>query len=105
MKRTGAIVILTIVSVVAGLVAIFDVLRYLRVIGTPLDFFVAAWFGALLSGLVALIWFSTARQIWNGDPRGWLFMVSISVILRTRRKAVNYCNAKGAPGVQYFDVQ
>jgi len=29
---------------------------------------------------VALILFSTARQIWNGDPRGWLFMVSIAVI-------------------------
>jgi hypothetical protein len=80
MKRTGAMVILSIVSVVAGIVAIFDAIRYLEIIGTPLDFFVASWFGAALSGLVALIWFATAVQIWNGDPRGWLFMVSIAAI-------------------------
>ncbi len=80
MKRTGAMVILSIVSVVAGIVAIFDAIRYLEIIGTPLDFFVASWFGAALSGIVALIWFATAVQIWNGDPRGWLFMVSIAAI-------------------------
>jgi len=33
-----------------------------------------------MSGLVALIWFWAAARIWNLDPRGWLFMVSIAVI-------------------------
>ena len=80
MKRTGAMVMLAIIAVVAGIVAVVDVFRYLDIIGTPLDFFVASWFGAALSGLVALIWFATAAQVWNGDPRGWLFMVSISAI-------------------------
>ena len=80
MKRTGAIVMLTIISVAAGIVAIFDAIRYLEIIGTPLDFFVASWFGAALSGLVALIWFWAASRIWNGDPQGWLFMVSIAAI-------------------------
>jgi hypothetical protein len=80
MKRTGAMVILAIISVAAGLIALFDVVRYMQWAFSPFDFVGAPWFGALLSGLVALIWFATARQIWNGDPRGWLFMVSISVI-------------------------
>ena len=80
MKRTGAIVLLTIISIAAGIVAIFDAIRYLEIIGTPLDFFVASWLGAALSGLVALIWFWAASRIWNGDPQGWLFMVSIAVI-------------------------
>jgi len=80
MKRTGAMVILAIISVAAGLIALFDVIRYMQWAFSPFDFVGAPWFGAALSFLVALIWFSTARQIWNGDPRGWLFMVSIAVI-------------------------
>ena len=80
MKRTGAIVILSIISVVAGLIALFDVIRYMGWAFSEFSFLGAPWFGALLSGLVALIWFATARQIWNGDPRGWLFVVSIAVI-------------------------
>ena len=46
MKRTGAMVMLAIIAVVAGIVALVDVFRYLDIIGTPLDFFVASWFGA-----------------------------------------------------------
>jgi hypothetical protein len=80
MKRTGAIVILAIISVVAGLVAVSDTVRYLMWATSEFDFFGSPWLGAILSGLVALIWFATARQVWNGDPRGWLFVVSISVI-------------------------
>lgn len=80
MKRTGAMVILAIISVVAGIVAIFDTIRYLEILFSPLDFLGTPLLGAILSGLVALIWFATAVQIWNGDPRGWLFMVSIAAI-------------------------
>ena len=80
MKRTGAIVILTIISVLAGIVALIDVLRYMEWAFSPLSFFGTPWLGALLSGLVALIWFSVAAQIWRLDPRGWLFMVSIAAI-------------------------
>jgi hypothetical protein len=80
MKRSGAIVILAIISVVAGLVAVSDTVRYLMWATSEFDFFGSPWLGAILSGLVALIWFATARQIWNLDPRGWLFMVSIAAI-------------------------
>ena len=80
MKRTGAIVILAVVAVVAGLVAVVDTIRYLEWLFSPLSFVGSPFLGAALSGLVALIWFGTAAQIWRGDPRGWLFMVSIAVI-------------------------
>jgi hypothetical protein len=80
MKRTGAMVILAIIAVVAGIVAVFDTIRYLEWIFSPLSFAGTPVLGAILSALVALIWFATAAQIWRGDPRGWLFMVSIAVI-------------------------
>ena len=80
MKRTGAIVILAVIAVVAGIVALFDTIRYLEFAFSPLSFLGYPWLGAIFSGLVALIWFWAASRIWNGDPQGWLFMVSIAVI-------------------------
>ena len=80
MKRTGAIVILAVIAVVAGIVALFDTIRYLEWLFSPLDFLGTPLLGAILSGLVALIWFWAATRIWNGDPQGWLFMVSIAAI-------------------------
>lgn len=80
MQRTAAIAILAVVAVVAGIVAIFDAIRYLAWLFSPLEFLGAPLIGAILSALVALIWFWAASRIWNGDPQGWLFMVSIAAI-------------------------
>lgn len=80
MQRTAAITILAILAVVAGIVAIVDALRYLQVLFSPLSFLGAPFLGAILSGLVAIIWFWAAARIWNVDPQGWLFMVAIAAI-------------------------
>jgi hypothetical protein len=80
MKRTAAVYILAVIAVIAGVVALFDVLRYLEFMFSPLRFLGGGLFGAILSGLVAIIWFWAAARIWNLDPRGWLFMVSIAAI-------------------------
>ena len=80
MKRTAGITILAIVAVAAGLVAVVDTIRYLEWLFSPLSFLGSPFLGAALSGLVALIWFSVAAQIWRVDPRGWLFMVAIATI-------------------------
>ncbi|MDX1417123.1 MAG: hypothetical protein R3293_23155 [Candidatus Promineifilaceae bacterium] len=80
MKKTAAVYILAIIAVIAGIVAIFDTIRYLQFAFSPLSFLGAPWLGAILSGLVALIWFWAAARIWNLDPRGWIFMVSLAVI-------------------------
>jgi len=80
MKRTAAIVILAILAATAGVLAVIDTLRYLSWLFSPLSFFGSPFLGAALSGLVAAIWFWAAVKIWNVDPQGWLFMVSIAAI-------------------------
>jgi hypothetical protein len=80
MKRTAAIYILAIIAVIAGIVAIVDTLRYMQWLFSPLSFIGGSLFGAILSGLVAIIWFWAAARIWNLDPRGWLFMVTIAAV-------------------------
>ncbi len=80
MKRTAAIYILALIAVIAGIVAIIDTLRYMQWLFSPLNFLGAPLFGGILSGLVAIIWFWAAARIWNVDPQGWIFMVSIAAI-------------------------
>ena len=80
MQRTAASTILAILAVIAGIVAVVDVLRYLQFLFSPLSFLGTPILGAILSGLVAIIWFWAAARIWNVDPQGWLFMVSIAAI-------------------------
>ena len=82
--RTAAVTILAILAALAGISAGVDVLRFLGILPIavlgPLRFFDVSILGALLSGVVALIWFSTARQLWNLDPRGWLFVITIALL-------------------------
>lgn len=80
MNRTAGIAILAVIAVIAGIVALVDTIRYLSFAFSPLSFIGAPWLGAILSGLVALIWFWAASRVWNVDPQGWLFMVSIAAI-------------------------
>jgi hypothetical protein len=81
--RTFAVVVLAILAVIAGLVAIADTLRYMGILPVAmlgeLKFFGVNWFGAILAAICVVIWFVTARQVWNLDPRGWMFMLLISV--------------------------
>ena len=83
MKRPFAVTLLAIVAVVAGLIAVMDTLRYLGLLPITalgeLNFFGTNIFGAILAGIVALIWFSVARQLWNLDAQGWLFVVVIAI--------------------------
>lgn len=84
MTRPVASVILTVLAVVAGCFAVLDVLRYLRLLPVAVvgevSFYGFSLLGALLAGIVAVIWFWVAGRLWNLDPRGWLFVVCIAVI-------------------------
>jgi len=80
MKRTAAIYILAIIAIIAGIMAVIDTLRYLGWLFSPLSFLGSPLLGAVMAGLVAAIWFWAAVRVWNIDPRGWLFMVSIAAI-------------------------
>jgi len=78
------VVILAAIAVIAGIWNVIDTLRYLglipivEVMGFGLKLFNVNWLGAILSGIVALIWFSVAKQLWSLDERGWLFVVLIA---------------------------
>lgn len=85
--RTLAITILAILAVIAGILEVFDTLRLLGImpytISTALGelkFYDTSWLGAIFAGIVAIIWFVVAYQLWKVDPRGWLFVVVIAVI-------------------------
>ena len=75
MKRTAAIYMLTII---VGLVAVFDTLRFFGFLFNPLDFLVSPVLGGMLSGILAAIWFWVAARIWNLDEQGWMFMVVVA---------------------------
>ena len=82
-KRPLAVTFLAIIAVVAGIVSAYDALRLLGLFPVAqfgqLQFFGGSILGAAMAGLVAVIWFGVARQLWNLDPRGWLFVVVIAV--------------------------
>ena len=84
MKRPFAATLLAVIAVFAGIVAVFDTIRYLGILPAAtfgsLNFYGGNLFGTLLAGVVALIWFGVAAQIWRLDPRGWVFMVAIATI-------------------------
>jgi len=60
------------------------VLRHLGILPVAevlsLKFYDMSWLGAILSAIVAVIWFTVARQLWNLDPQGWLFVVVIAIL-------------------------
>ena len=84
MNRPLAGTLLALLAALAGVLAIGDVLRYLGLLPIislgPVDFFGQSFLGAILAGIVAVIWFWAARGLWNMDPQAWLFVVVIAVI-------------------------
>jgi hypothetical protein len=83
-QRNAAVMILTVLAVVAGVLEVIDVLRHLGILPLGevlgLQFYGVSWLGAILSAIVAVIWFSVARQLWNLEPQGWLFVVIIAIL-------------------------
>lgn len=82
-KRPMAVTILAITALIAGLLVLLEALLFFTtgIFGLArLNFFTMAWLGGILSLIVALIWLSTARQLFTLDPRGWMFVVVIAII-------------------------
>jgi hypothetical protein len=85
-KRNWAVWVLAALAFVAGLLALVDAARYMgwlpiAVLG-DLKFVVpsANWLGATLSVLIGFIWFGVAKQLYDLNPQGWLFVVVIAII-------------------------
>ena len=84
MNRPFSATLLAILAALAGLLAIVDVLRYLGLVSWfnigPVEFFGQSIIGAILAGIVAVIWFWAARGLWNLDEQAWLFVVVIAIV-------------------------
>ncbi|HOU41384.1 MAG TPA: hypothetical protein PK829_08955 [Promineifilum sp.] len=82
-QRPLAVTILGVIALVAGILVLLEALLFFGVGFAGLlrlSFFSVAWLGGILSLIVALIWLSTARQLFVLDPRGWMFVVVIAII-------------------------
>jgi len=85
--RPFAATLLAIIAALSGVVAVLDTLRYLGLLpftipffGIEVSFFGISFFGAILTGIVAAIWFWAASRLWNLDPQGWTFVMVIATV-------------------------
>jgi len=82
-KRPLAVTIMGIIAVIAGIIVLLEALLFFGVGFAGLlrlNFFGVAWLAGILSLIVALIWLTTARQLFTLAPRGWMFVVVIAII-------------------------
>jgi hypothetical protein len=83
MNRPISAVILTVLAVLAGILAVVDVLRYLGIVPISslgeVEFFGTSILGAAFAAMVAAIWFWAAQKLWNMDPQGWQFVVLVCI--------------------------
>jgi hypothetical protein len=77
---------ITIIAILAGLATIFaaiHTLQYLHLfpffLGNMAFFGFDLW-GALLWGLMTLIYAWVVVQLWNVNPQGWMFLVILSAL-------------------------
>ena len=83
MKRPLGVYILIILALVAALFSVYYTLVFLGVFNPFVGLFSAVnpyWFGVIMSGIMALIWISVLRWLWNLNPQGWLFVAALSAL-------------------------
>ena len=82
-SRTIWIWVLIAGALILGILNLIDAARFMgqSILGLArLQFGGFNWLGALLAFILALIWLSVARQLYNLDPRGWVFVAAIANI-------------------------
>jgi hypothetical protein len=82
-SRPFGVTLLALLAGLAAAVAIFHTLQFLRIL--PFNFGVLRFYqfnllGAILWGLMALIYIWLVRMLWNVNPQAWLFMVVLSTL-------------------------
>jgi hypothetical protein len=80
----------TLLAILAGLGAVAAIIHTLQMLHLwpvtlqlgPLEakFFTFDIFGALMWGIMALIYIWVVRGLWNLDPQAWLFLVILSIL-------------------------
>ncbi len=84
-QRNWAVWVLAALAVIAGLLALYDAARYMGwapITLGPIQFFLpnTQWLGAIMSAIVAVIWFVVAKWLYDLNPSGWLFVVIMAII-------------------------
>jgi hypothetical protein len=82
-NRPFGITILAILSVVAAVIGAIHTLQYLHLLPFflgPMTFFSFDLWGALMWGVLTLIYIWVARMLWNVEAQGWMFLVILSAL-------------------------
>jgi hypothetical protein len=80
-NRPFVITLLAIFALLGAAQALFVTLQYLHILPVSigeLHFWTFDFWGALMWGILFLIYLWVFRMLWNVDPQGWLFLVIIS---------------------------
>lgn len=83
MKRPIGVTILAILALLAAVAAAWHTLQMLHIIPVSfgeMHFFTFDFFGAILWGIMFLIYLWVFRMLWNLDPQGWLFIVVLAAL-------------------------
>src|SRR5215471_14057508 len=81
--RPIGITILAVLSGIAAIISAIHTLQYLHLLpifAGPMTFFTFDLWGALLWGVMFLIYLWVMRMLWNLDPQGWMFLVILSAL-------------------------
>ena len=84
-ERPFGVTILAILAAIAAIIAIFHTLQMLHLFPIRGPFGLFAFFtfdllGALLWGILALIYIWVTIKLWNLDPQGWIFVAAIAAL-------------------------
>jgi hypothetical protein len=88
-KRPFGVTILALLAVVGAVVAVYYTLQLLGIFpftitgpfgNAEFQFYGVNWLGAIMWGLMVLIWIWVARMLWNLDPQGWVFIAALSAL-------------------------
>ena len=84
-KRPLGVIILAILAAIAAIIAIIHTLQMLHLfpISGPFGvfkFYTFDLFGAILWGILALIYIWVTVKLWNLDPQGWLFVAVLAAL-------------------------
>ena len=84
-KRPFGVTILAILAAIAAIIAIIHTLQMLHLFPIRGPFGVFTFFtfdllGAILWGILALIYIWVTSKLWNLDPQGWLFVAALAAL-------------------------
>ena len=78
--RAALLAILAFLTFLAAGVHVLQLLHVFPIDLGPVQFSTLDWLGAILWGMVGLIWLLAARLLWNPEPQGWLYTVVLSTL-------------------------